>query len=85
MGKREKNTLLLDLNKTELFKSLLKGIHWIFLLTVYSSEILYQSKLLIDVSKKVGIEFIVHLGVYSSGNDFIPNFFCQDLIECYLK
>ena len=36
---------------------------------------LYQSKLLIDASKKVGIEFIVHLGVYSSKNDFIPNFF----------
>ncbi len=46
---------------------------------------LYQSKLLIDASKKVGIEFIVHLGVYSSKNDFIPNFFWQDLIEYYLK
>ena len=41
MGKREKNTLLLDLNKPKLFESLLKGIHWIFLLTGYSSEILY--------------------------------------------
>ena len=83
--KESKSTLLVDLNKPELFKSLLKGIHRIFLLTGYSSEILYQSKLLIDASKKVGIEFIVHLGVYSSKNDFIPNFFCQDLIECYLK
>ena len=46
---------------------------------------LYQSKLLIDASKKVGIEFIVHLGVYSSKNDFIPHFSWHDLIECYLK
>ena len=73
-----------NLNKQKLFKSLLKGIHWIFLLTGYSSEILYQSKLLIDANKKVGIEFIEHLGVYSSKNDFIPNFFCQDLIGCFI-
>ena len=46
---------------------------------------LYQSKLLIDASKKVGIEFIIHLGIYSCKNDFIPNFFWQDLIECNLK
>ena len=39
---------------------------------------LYQSKLVIDASKKVGIEFIVHLGVYASKNDF--KFFWQDLI-----
>ena len=39
--KENKSTLLLDLNKPELFESLLKGIHRIFLLTGYSSEILY--------------------------------------------
>ncbi len=44
---------------------------------------LYHSKLLIDPSKKIGIEFIVHLGVYSSKNDFIPHFSLHDLIECF--
>lgn len=83
--KENKSTLLLDLNKPELFESLLKGIHRIFLLTGYSSEMLFQSKLLIDASKKVGVEFIVHLGVYTSRNDFIPHFSWHDLIECYLK
>ena len=80
-----KSILLLDLNKPELFESLLKGIHRIFLLTGYSSEMLFQAKLLIDAAKKNGIEFIVHLGVYTSRNDFIPHFSWHDLIECYLK
>ena len=39
--KDKKSILLLELNKHELFKSLLKGIHRLFLLTGYSSEILY--------------------------------------------
>ena len=70
--KEGKSTLLLDLNKPELFESLLKGIHRIFLLTGYSSEMLFQAKLLIDAAKKNGVEFIVHLGVYTSRYDFIP-------------
>ena len=81
--KEGKKSLLLDLNKPELFETLLKGIQRIFLLTGYSSEMLYQSKLLIDAAKKIGIEFIVHLGVYTSRNDFIPHFSWHDLIECY--
>ena len=83
--KEGKSTLLLDLNKHELFEWLLKGIHRIFLLTGYSSEMLFQVKLLIDTAKKNGIEFIVHLCVYTSRNDFIPHFSWHDLIECYLK
>ena len=83
--KKGKNTLLLDLNKPELFESTLKGIQRIFLLTGYSSEMLYQAKILIDAAKKIGAEFIVHLGVYTSRNDFIPHFCWHDLIECYLK
>ncbi len=35
--KERKNTMVLDLNKPELFESLLKGIQRIFLLTGYSS------------------------------------------------
>jgi len=46
---------------------------------------LFQAKLLIDAAKKVGTEFIVHLGVYTSRNDYIPHFSWHDLIECYLK
>jgi uncharacterized protein YbjT (DUF2867 family) len=83
--KEGKSTLLLDLNKPELFESLLKGIHRIFLLTGYSSEMLFQAKLLIDAAKKNGVEFIVHLGVYTSRYDFIPHFSWHDLIECYLN
>lgn len=83
--KEGKNSIVLDLNKPELFESLLKGIQRIFLLTGYSSEMLYQSKLLIDAAKKVGTEFIVHLGVYTSRYDFVPHFSWHDLIECYLK
>lgn len=83
--KEGKKSLILDLNKPELFETLLKGIQRIFLLTGYSSEMLYQSKLLIDAAKKIGVEFIVHLGVYTSRNDFIPHFSWHDLIECYLK
>ena len=52
------------------------------MLTGYSSEMLYQVKLFIDAAKKVDIEFIVHLGVYTTRNDYIPHFSWHYLIEC---
>ena len=39
--KEGKKSIVLDLNKPELFESKLKGIQRIFLLTGYSSEMLY--------------------------------------------
>ena len=83
--KEGKKSVILDLTKPETFESSIKGIQRIFLLTGYSSEMLFQAKLLIDAAKKVGTEFIVHLGVYTSRNDYIPYFSWHDLIENYLK
>ena len=80
--KEGKNYIILDLNKPKLFEDEIKGIQRIFLLTGYSSEMLYQVKLFIDAAKKVDIEFIVHLGVYTTRNDYIPHFSWHDLIEC---
>ena len=80
--KEGKNAIILDINKPKLFEDAIKGIQRIFLLTGYSSEMLYQVKLFIDAAKKVDIEFIVHLGVYTTRNDYIPHFSWHDLIEC---
>ena len=41
--------------------------------------------MLIDAAAAAGVEFVVHLGVYSSGRDHIPHFSWHDMIETYIK
>ena len=77
MGVKENNIIECeyDIDEDELNKP-------IQILNCLNEELMKEFE---NEAKKIGIEFIVHLGVYTSRNDFIPHFSWHDLIECYLK
>lgn len=80
-----REAVILDLNKSEGFEVALAGVDRIFLLTGYTSDMLIQSKRLVDVAVASGVSHIVHLGVFTSREDLIPHFVWHDLIETYIE
>lgn len=80
-----KDAVVLDLNNPDTFPDALRGVERVFLLTGYTADMLFQSKMLVDAAVKEGISHIVHLGVFSSGKDLIPHFTWHDLVETYIK
>lgn len=80
-----RDVVLLDLARPETFAVALKGVDRIFLLTGYTAEMLYQSKMMVDAAVAAGVSHIVHLGVFHSGHDRIPHFAWHEMIETYIK
>jgi len=76
---------LLDLNNPDTFGTALKGVDRVFLLTTYSSDMLQQSKQLVDAARDAKVSHIVHLGVFTSRNDRIRHFIWHDMIERYIE
>lgn len=79
-----KPAVVLNLNDPDTFPKALEGINRLFLLTGYTAEMLIQAKMLVDAAKDAGVEFIIHLGTYTSRRDPIPHFNWHDLIESYI-
>lgn len=80
-----KESVVLDLNRPETFAPALQGIERLFLLTGYTSDMLFQAKQLIDAAREANVAHIVHLGTYTSRRDPIPHFTWHDLIESYIN
>ncbi|GIZ38754.1 hypothetical protein CKM354_000215800 [Cercospora kikuchii] len=80
-----KEAVVLDLENPQTYTAALNGIERVFLLTGYTAAMLYQSKRLVDAAEAAGVKFIVHLGVYSSGQDEIPHYGWHDMVETYIK
>ncbi|MEV7020076.1 NmrA family NAD(P)-binding protein [Streptomyces sp. NPDC093991] len=80
-----RESVVLDLNRPERFGEVLQGVDRVFLLTGYSADMLYQSKMFVDAAATAGVNHIVHLGVFSSGRDMIPHFAWHELIETYIQ
>ncbi|MGC9934261.1 NmrA family NAD(P)-binding protein [Priestia aryabhattai] len=80
-----RDAVVLDLNRPETFTEALEGVDRVFLLTGYTSDMLYQSKKFVDASANAGVSHIVHLGVFTSRRDFIPHFNWHDLVETYIE
>ncbi|PFW47031.1 NmrA family NAD(P)-binding protein [Priestia megaterium] len=80
-----RDAVVLDLNRPETFTEALEGVDRVFLLTGYTSDMLYQSKKFVDASVNAGVSHIVHLGVFTSRRDFIPHFNWHDLVETYIE
>ncbi|PEZ06858.1 hypothetical protein CN330_26720 [Priestia megaterium] len=80
-----RDAVVLDLNRPETFAEALEGVDRVFLLTGYTSDMLYQSKKFVDASVDAGVSHIVHLGVFTSRRDFIPHFSWHDLVETYIE
>lgn len=80
-----RQAVVLDLDDPETLPAALNGIDRVFMVTGYTAAMLYQSKNLIDAAAAAGVKFIVHLGVYSSGQDQIPHYSWHDMVETYIK
>lgn len=80
-----REAVVLDLNRPEHFAGALEGVDRVFLLTGYTADMLYQSKMFVDAAARAGVAHIVHLGVFSSGHDRIPHFSWHELIETYIE
>jgi len=83
--KEGKKAVVLDLNKPSDFPVALEGVERLFLLTTYTSDMLFQAKTLVDAAKEAGVKYIVHLGVFTSRRDPVPHFVWHDLIESYIE
>jgi len=79
------DAVVLDLNRPETFAGALEGVDRVFLLTGYTSDMLFQSKKLVDAARDAGVSHLVHLGVFTSRRDDIPHFAWHDLIETYIE
>ncbi len=80
-----REAVVLDLNRPETFAKALEDVDRVFLLTGYTSDMLFQSKKLVDAAVDAGVGHIVHLGVFTSGRDLMPHFAWHDLIETYIR
>ncbi|MCD8872237.1 NAD-dependent epimerase/dehydratase family protein [Staphylococcus gallinarum] len=80
-----REAVVLDLNNSETFPKALENVNRVFLLTGYTSDMLHQSKRLVDAAVDAGVDHIVHLGVFTSRRDMIPHFNWHDLVETYIE
>nr|WP_314258006.1 NmrA family NAD(P)-binding protein [uncultured Devosia sp.] len=80
-----RKAVVLDLNDASTFPAALAGIDRLFLLTGYTSDMLFQSKKMVDAAVDAGVSHIVHLGVFTSRRDDQPHFAWHDLIETYIE
>jgi len=80
-----RDAVVLDLNRPETFAGALEGVDRVFLLTGYTSDMLFQSKKFVDAARDAGVSHLVHLGVFTSRRDDIPHFAWHDLIETYIE
>lgn len=80
-----REAVVLNLDHPETFATALEGVDSVFLLTGYTVDMLYQSKMLVDAAVEAGVKHIVHLGVFTSRRDLIPHFIWHDMIETYIE
>ncbi|NJO44125.1 MAG: NmrA family NAD(P)-binding protein [Cyanobacteria bacterium CRU_2_1] len=79
------DAVYLDLDDPRTFAGALAGVDRLFLLTGYTVAMLVQSKTLIDVAKKAGVQHIVHLGIFGEWDCTDPHFAWHQMIERYIE
>ena len=57
----------------------------LFLMTGYSSEMLMQSKMVLDFAKKSGVKHIVHLGALSTDDTNLAHLSWHQFVEAYIQ
>ena len=78
------SAVYLDLDNFETMMPALKGIDRLFLMTGYTVDMLRQSKGLVDVARKVGVEQIVHLGACGDDDTHVGHYGWHQFIERYI-
>jgi NAD(P)H dehydrogenase (quinone) len=75
----------LDLDKIETFAPALEGIDRIFMATGYTMDMLRQSKDLVNIAKRAGVQQIVHLGACGDDDTRVAHYGWHQFIERYIE
>jgi NAD(P)H dehydrogenase (quinone) len=75
----------LDLDKIDTFAPALEGIDRIFMATGYTVDMLRQSKDLVNVAKRAGVQQIVHLGACGDDDTRVAHYGWHQFIERYIE
>ena len=74
----------LDLDNVESMMPAFTGVDRIFLMTGYTVDMLRQSKDVVDVARKAGVEQIVHLGACGDDDTHVGHYGWHQFIERYI-
>ena len=75
----------LDLDNVESMLPAFTGIDRIFLMTGYTVDMLRQSKDVVDIAKRAGVEQIVHLGECGDDDTHVGHYGWHQFIERYIS
>jgi NAD(P)H dehydrogenase (quinone) len=75
----------LDLDRIETFAPALRGIDRVFMLTGYTVDMLRQSKDLVNMAKRAGVSYIVHLGACGDDDTRIAHYGWHQFVERYIQ
>lgn len=75
----------LDLDNPESMLPAFTGVDRIFLMTGYTVDMLRQSKDVVDIAKKTGVEQIVHLGACGDDDTHVGHYGWHQFIERYIS
>ena len=74
----------LDLDNADSMLPAFTGIDRIFLMTGYTVDMLRQSKDVVDIAKKAGVEQVVHLGACGDDDTHVGHYGWHQFIERYI-
>jgi uncharacterized protein YbjT (DUF2867 family) len=75
----------LDLDKPETIAPALEGIERVFMVTGYTIDMMRQSKDFLNIAKKVGVKYIVHLGACGDNDTRVAHYAWHQFIERYVE
>ena len=74
----------LDLDNVDSIMPAFTGVDRIFLMTGYTVDMLRQSKDVVDVARKAGVEQVVHLGACGADDTHVGHYGWHQFIERYI-
>jgi NAD(P)H dehydrogenase (quinone) len=77
-------SVYLDFDNADSMAPAFAGIDRIFLMTGYTVDMLRQSKDVVDIAKKAGVEQIVHLGACGDDDTHVGHYGWHQFIERYI-
>src|SRR3978361_2381732 len=79
------NSVYLDLDKFESFAPAFANIDRVFIATGYTVDMLRQSKDLVNMAKRAGVQQIVHLGACGDDDTRVAHYGWHQFIERYIE
>jgi uncharacterized protein YbjT (DUF2867 family) len=77
--------MYLDLDKPETIAPALEDIERVFMVTGYTIDMMRQSKDFLNIAKKIGVKYIVHLGACGDNDTRVAHYGWHQFIERYIE